>query len=148
MAAWRHQWQHHCKNHGDSAVTATVAACWQRGGGGGGQRIGSALAAGMAVAAATIAVLPPSAAVAAIKTLAETAMVGAQTTINKQLKSATAMETAMMTVRMMKIETKATAAATEARLQRGGGNGSLARARHWQRWPAWRWRRQLGKSVR
>jgi hypothetical protein len=48
---------------------------------------GSATAAGMAMAAAATAVLPPRAAALAMKTPAATAMVGAQTKINNQLKS-------------------------------------------------------------
>jgi hypothetical protein len=74
----------------------------------------------MAVAAAATAVLPPRAAAVAMKTPAATAMVGAQTTFNNQLKSATAMETATMTATKMRMETKAKAAA-EARRQCGGG---------------------------
>jgi hypothetical protein len=57
------------------------------------------------------------AAAVVMKTPAATAMVGAQTTINNQLKSATATETATMTATTMRMETKATevAAAAEAR---------------------------------
>jgi hypothetical protein len=57
--------------------------------------------------------------VVAVKTLAATAMVGAQTTINNQLKAvtATAMETAMMKATTMTMKTKAAAA----RRQRVGG---------------------------
>jgi hypothetical protein len=71
----------------------------------------------MAVAAAATAVLPPRAAAVETKTPAATAMVGAQTTMNNQLKSATATETATMTATTMRMETKATevAAAAEAR---------------------------------
>jgi hypothetical protein len=67
----------------------------------------------MAVADATIAVLPPRAAAEAMKTPAATVMAGAQTTINNQLKAATAMapETATVTATAMMMETKATAAA-------------------------------------
>ena len=64
-----------------------------------------------------------------MKTPAATAMVGAQTKINNQLKSATATETEMMTATTMRMETKATAAAAEARR------------------PAWRRWRQLGESA-
>ena len=75
------------------------------------------------MAAAATAVLPPRAAAVAMKTPAVTAMVGAQTTINNQLKSGTATETATMTATTMRMETKATlvAAAAEVRRQRGGG---------------------------
>ena len=45
--------------------------------------------AGMAKAAATIAVLPPRAATVAMKTPAVTAIAGAQTTINNQIKAVT-----------------------------------------------------------
>jgi len=71
----------------------------------------------MAVAAAATAVLPPRAAAVVMKTPAATAMVGAQITINNQLKSATATETATMTATTMRMETKATevVAAAEAR---------------------------------
>ncbi len=128
-AAWRHQRQHCGGKRGGSAATAAAAACRQRGGGGGGQRVGSATAAGMAVAAAATAVLPPRAAAVAMKTPATTAMVGAQTTINNQLKSMTATETGTMTATTMRMETKATVAAVESRRPA------------WQRW------RQLGESI-
>ena len=67
-----------------------------------------------------------------MKTPAVTAMVGAQTTINNQLKAvkATATETATMTATTMSMETKVMVA-VEARRQREGGS-------HW---------RQLGKSM-
>ncbi len=87
------------------------------------------MAAGMAVTAASIAMLPPGAAPLATKTPAATAMAGAQTTINNRLKAvaATATETAAMTAMTMTMETKAAAvaaaaaAAAEARQQCGGG---------------------------
>jgi len=80
-------------------------------------------------AAAATAMLPPRAAAVAMKTPAVTAIVGAQTTINNQLKSGMATETATMTVTAMRMETKATsvAAAAEARRQRGGG-GQLGKS--------------------
>ena len=87
----------------------------------------------MAVAAAATAMLPPRAAAVAMKTPAVTAMVGAQTTINNQLKSGTATETATMTATTMRMETKATSVA--------------AAAAAWGRRPAWRWWRQLGESA-
>ena len=75
----------------------------------------------MAVAAATTAVLSPPTVTVAMKTLVSTAMAGALTTINNQLKAATAMVTAMvttmamamatMTATAMMMETQATAAA-------------------------------------
>jgi hypothetical protein len=46
-------------------------------------------------AAAATAVLPPRAAAVVMKTLAVTTMVGAQTTINNQIKAATEMATEM-----------------------------------------------------
>jgi hypothetical protein len=60
----------------------------------------------MATAAAATAVLPVRTAAVATKTPAATAMVGAHTTINNQLKeaAATATETAMMTVMTMTME--------------------------------------------
>ena len=72
-----------------------AAACdvTRAGGGGGGQHVGSTTAAGMAATATAIAVLPPCVAAVAMKTPAATAMAGAQTTINNQLKSATVMTT-------------------------------------------------------
>ncbi len=68
----------------------------------------------MAVAGATTAVLPPRAATVAMKTLAATAMVGAQTKINNQLKSVTVSESTTMTATKMTVESKATAAAATA----------------------------------
>ncbi len=53
-------------------------------------------------------------------------MVGAQTTNNNQLKSATATETATMTATTMRMERKATAAASEARRRRRQHSGSVA----------------------
>ena len=87
----------------------------------------------MAVPAATNAVLPLRATTVAMKTLAATAMAGAQT-INNQLKAALvmAMETAKMAATTMMMETKGKMAAA---------------ARRWWRRPAWQWRRQLGKSA-
>ncbi len=91
----------------------------------------------MAAAAVPTTVLPPRATAVAMKTPMVTAMAGAQTTINNQLKAATATatETGRMTATTMTMETKATAAA-EARWQHLGGGGqlgsggsSLARAR-------------------
>jgi len=82
---------------GDNTASLVAALRWearrqrQRGGGGGGQRVGSATASGMAAVAAATAVLPPRAAAVAMKSPAVTVMAGAQTTINNQLKSATAM---------------------------------------------------------
>ncbi len=58
----------------------------------------------MAVAAAPTTVLPPRAAAVAMKTPAATAMVGAQTKINNQLKSATASESATMTATKMTMD--------------------------------------------
>jgi hypothetical protein len=90
----------------------------------------------MAVAAAATAVLPPRATAVEIKTPVATAMVGAQTTINNQLKLVTAMETAKTTATTMRMETKAMVAAVAAQRQRGnggqlgGGGGSLARVQH------------------
>ena len=49
------------------------------------QRIGSAMAVGMAAAAIATTVLPRRATAVAMKTLMATAMAGAQTTINNQL---------------------------------------------------------------
>ncbi len=56
----------------------------------------------MAEVAATTAVLPPPAAAVVMKTLAVTAMVGAQTTINNQIKAVTerVMEMVKMTATM------------------------------------------------
>ena len=51
---------------------------------------GSAMLASMAAAAAATAVLPPCATLVVIKTPVATAMAGAQTTINNQLKAAMA----------------------------------------------------------
>ena len=80
---------------------------------GGRQHVGSTLAVGIAVAAATTTKLPPCATAVVMKTLMVTAMAGTHTTINNQLKASTATgtETAMMTVVMMRMETKAMAAA-------------------------------------
>ena len=66
-------------------------------------------------ASAATTVLPPHAAVVAMKTLAATAMVGAQT-INNQLKAVkvAATETATMTATTMPLETKGTAVVAEA----------------------------------
>ncbi len=79
-------------------------------------------------------VLPPRAATVATKTPAATAIVGAQTTINNQLKAetATATATATMTATMMtmKMKAMAVAAAAAAWQQCGrGSNGSAATAR-------------------
>ena len=78
----------------------------------------------MAVATAATAVLPPRAVAVAMKTPVVTAMVGAQTTINNQIKAATtmAMEMATVTATAMSIKMKATATA-EARQQNLGGGG-------------------------
>ncbi len=123
-------------------VAAAAAACWQRSSGGG-QHIDNATVVGMATAAIATAVLPPRAATVAMKIPEVTALAGAQTTINNQLKAEMVMATAMamMTAMMMAMETKATAAAAvavavgEAQWQRGG-----------QR-PAW-WRQwQLGETA-
>ncbi len=54
----------------------------------------------MAVAATITAVLPPGAAAVAMKTPAATAMAGAQTTINNQLKAATSTVTETATNRL------------------------------------------------
>ena len=78
----------------------------------------------MAAAAVATTVLPSRAAVVAMKTLTATAMAGAQTTINNQLKAAMAMatETVMMTATTMMMGTKAMAAAeTQWQHFRGGG---------------------------
>jgi hypothetical protein len=71
---------------------------------------------GMAKAAAATAMLSTPTAAVAMKTLALTAMVGAQTTINNQLKTAMVLvtELTMMTATMMTIKTKAAAVATAA----------------------------------
>jgi hypothetical protein len=78
----------------------------------------------MARAATATAVLPPRTTAVAMKTPVATAMVRAQTTINNQLKAATAMatETVTTTAMMMMMETKATAAVAEAQRQRRGGS--------------------------
>ena len=80
-----------------------------------------------------------------MKTLAVTAMAGAQT-INNRLEAATV--TVTMTATAMTMKTKEMAAAAEVRQQCGGGSqlggGSLVRPR-WG--AAWQWRRQLGKSA-
>ena len=66
----------------------------------------------MAMAAATTTKLPPCATAVVMKTLMVTAMAGTHTTINNQLKASTATgKTATMTVVMMRMETKAMAAA-------------------------------------
>jgi hypothetical protein len=114
-AAQRHWWQHCGRKHSSSAAAAVAlaavatAACRQCScKGGGRQHVGSATAAGMAVAAAATAVLPPRAAAMATKKPMATAMAGAQTTINNQLKAAAAMatETVRMTATMITMETK------------------------------------------
>jgi hypothetical protein len=71
---------------------------------------------GMAAAAATTVVLPLHSTVVATKTPATTAMVGAQSTTNNQLKVAEAMatETGTMTVTTMTMKTKAKGAAVVA----------------------------------
>jgi hypothetical protein len=71
------------------------------------------MAAGIAAAAANTAVLRPRAAAVATKTLAATAMMGKQTSINNQLKAvvATAAETVTMTATTMTKSKKAMAAA-------------------------------------
>jgi hypothetical protein len=56
--------------------------------GGDWQRVSSVMPAGMVAVAAATAVLPSCVASAAMKTPAVTAMAGAQTTINNQLKAA------------------------------------------------------------
>jgi hypothetical protein len=93
----------------------------------------------MAVAAA---ILPPRAAVVAMKTPVVTAMAGAQTTINNQMNASTA--TATETGTTMTMETKA---AAEARRQHLGGGGQLG-GRGWRRrqrgggvisWDEWTW---------
>ena len=104
----------------------------------GGRAIGSAMPAGMAKAAAATAVLPPRAAAVVMKILVVTAMMGAHTTINNQIKAVT--ETALEMAKMT--------ATTKQRRRRW---------RWWRRWlkcsgragaaPAWRQWRQLGKSV-
>ena len=88
----------------------------------------------MAAAAAATVVLPPCAAPVAMKTPVATAMAGAHTTINNQLKAVTAMVTEMtrMTATTMAMETKAMMAA------RAAARG---------RWPAWWRRQQLGESA-
>ena len=92
------------------------SAALRSGGGGGGQRIGRGTRAGITTAAATTAVLPLRTATVAMKTPAATAMAGAQTTVNNQLKAATPMGTKMvtMTAMTMTMETKATAVAMAA----------------------------------
>ena len=68
-----------------------AAAAWRQlgsGGNNGGQRSGSAMLAGMATVAAATAVLPPPPTAVAMKTRAVTAITGAKTTINNQLKAA------------------------------------------------------------
>jgi hypothetical protein len=66
-----------------TAAALAAAACWYCGYIGG-QRVGSMMAAGMAGASVVTAVLPPHAAMVAMKTLALTVMAGAHTTINNQ----------------------------------------------------------------
>ena len=70
----------------------------------------------MAAAAATTTALPPRATAVAMMTPTATAMVGAETTINNQLKAVTetVTETATITATRMTMEKKATEA-TEAR---------------------------------
>ena len=108
-AAQRHLRQHRGGKHGSAAaaVMAAVAvtACRQHGSGSGGgcgcgrQCVASATPTGMAVVAAATAMLPPHTTTVAMKTPAVTAMAGAHTTINNQLKAAIekVMETAKMT---------------------------------------------------
>ena len=76
----------------------------------------------MAAAAATTAMLPPHAAAVVLKTPVATGMAGAETTINNQLKAATAAATEMarMAATEMTMEMKAMVvvpAAAEARRQ-------------------------------
>ncbi len=72
----------------------------------------------MATAAA---VLPPRAAVVAMKTPVVTAMAGAQTTIDNQLNASTATVTMTATTMTMTMETMATVAAEAQRQHLGGG---------------------------
>ena len=88
----------------------------------------------MAEAAAATAVLPLRVAGMVMKTLAVTAMVGAQTTINNQIKAVT--ETATEMAKWQQQQNKGNS---------GGGGGRAAAARG--RWSAWRRWQQFGKSM-
>ena len=156
LTAWLHPRSLHFALTAQTLPSRAVAACWQRGGGGGGKhRISSVMVVGMAKAAAATAVLPPCAAAVALKTPTATVIAGAQTTINNQLKAATAMATkiAAMITKTMTMEMKAKAVAAGARQQHGGGRqlgggvSSLSRAQHWRQQPAWRWRRQVRRGF-
>jgi hypothetical protein len=84
-------WQQHGIICVSTAAGIAAAAWWrQQRQHGGGQRVGSAMASGMAVVAAATAVLPLHAVVVAMKSPAARVMAGAHTKINNQLKSATA----------------------------------------------------------
>ncbi len=86
----------------------------------------------MAVAAALPSPLPPCTAMVATKTPAATAMVGAQTTKNNQLKAAVAMVTeiamitAMTTMMQEKAKTASSAAWRWQRQQAGVGRSAAA----------------------
>ncbi len=95
----------------------------------------------MAEAAAATAVLPPRAATVVMKTLAVTAMVGAQTTINNQIKEA--METATEMAKMTATTNKGNGGGNSCGGGSGGGSAAAARGQQ----PAWRKWRQLGKSM-
>jgi hypothetical protein len=93
-AARRQRQRQQQRGDGGSGI---LAAAWRQlggggngggGSGGGGQRVNSATPVGMAAVADATTVLPPLAAMVAMKTLMVTAMAGAQTTINNQLKAA------------------------------------------------------------
>jgi hypothetical protein len=138
LAAAGCHWRQHCdgKRGGsvaaaEAAAAAAAAARRQRGSGGGrGQCIGSTTAVGMAAAAAATAMLTPRTAAVATKTPAATAMAGAHTTINNQLREAAAMatETVAMKATMMTMETKATATAAAWQEHSIGGCGSAMAA--------------------
>ncbi len=87
----------------------------------------------MAGAAAAAAVLPPHVSAVAMKT-AVTAMAGAQTTINNQLKAATetATETTTMTGTMMTMETKVTTMASSSGGSMGAAASLVAAVAAWQ----------------
>jgi hypothetical protein len=109
------RWRQHSSIGGNGGTTQRQLAAGRQGGGGG---------SGGSASAAT-------------KTPVTTAMVGAQTTINKQLKAAAATATAMatMTATTMKMKMKATAAAAVAAVWQqcgSSGGGSAATARRQQ----------------
>ncbi len=112
-------WQRQCSGSMLAAVWQRQAMwwqCWQRGGSGGGGGGSTPAAAGLAAAAAvcqhhgvsggrkaTRAVLLPRVATVATKTLAATAIAGAQTAINNKLKAAEATATKMAMAMLIKM---------------------------------------------